>query len=159
MIVDLLSGDRFPGIGAITAGRLWKRLGEDLYAALDRDDGPALAEALGEDRKTERQVAVLLDGWRDLGVEIEVLAWLGRNAVPPKLAGAAAACFGESAVAAIEGDPYRLCLVGGGWDEVDVLAVRLGIAQGRSPPIGGRGRPLRHQTLHQGGHRRGDRDP
>ncbi|MDX0315716.1 hypothetical protein GOC54_32750 [Sinorhizobium meliloti] len=121
IIRHLATDKRFPGIGWATAKRLLTAFGETLYDRIrDRELKP-LADVIG----AERAVAIV-DGFGMLCDEVEILRWLDRYGVAPRVAGAAARVWGIGAIDRIKADPYAMTLLKP-WQDVDARALRLGV--------------------------------
>ncbi|WP_026187694.1 AAA family ATPase [Ensifer sp. BR816] len=122
IIRHLATDKRFPGIGWVTANRLWTAFGEAIYDRIrDRELKP-LADVVG----AERAVAIV-DGFGILCDEVEIFRWLDRYGVSPRVAGAAARVWGLGAIERIKADPYTMTLLEA-WRDVDARALRLGVA-------------------------------
>ncbi|WP_199038192.1 AAA family ATPase [Sphingomonas mollis] len=110
------------GVGRITAGKLWKVHGTDLYRILQDGDAGALAADLGP------VVSVALTNeFRMLADEVHVLEQFDRYGFDAATAMMAAQLWGRSAVQRLEDDPYALSALQP-WRKVDDRARRLGIA-------------------------------
>ena len=121
LITKVLAGSRaFPGIGAVTARKLWDEFGETLYTLLDQGLPSAFAGLIGEELAT-----VLISGWQEMSVEADVYRWLDAHGVPMWIAKKLIAIYGNQVVEKLEENPYRL-LAFTNWTQAD----RLGRASG-----------------------------
>ena len=116
-IVQLLSTNPgFPGIGEVTARRLWKAMGSDLYKKLDEGDEAAFASLVGEDR-----AAILVSGWAPFR-NADLFQWLERVGLDLALSRKLLDVYGADTRDSIEADPYRLIAFGMSFDAADQLA-------------------------------------
>lgn len=116
-IVQLLhKSDDFPGVGEVTARKLWQAHGEDLYKLLDASDRQAIAGVIGD-----KLADVVLDGWGAFGAS-DSLQWLHRTGFDVRIAKSALNVYGQDARAALEEDPYRALALGMSWGGADQLA-------------------------------------
>jgi exodeoxyribonuclease V alpha subunit len=110
-----------PGVGERTATSLWASLGEDLYRRLREGDVATVAKHVGPIAGS-----AIVDAFRLLADEVEVLAVYDRHGVDPRAAAAACALWGRSAIERLAADPYCINVVER-WRRVDERALRLGI--------------------------------
>jgi len=124
LITKVLAGSRsFPGIGAVTARKLWDEFGETLYTLLDRGAPSAFAGLIGEELAT-----VLISGWQELSVEADVYRWLDVHGVPLWIAKKLIAIYGSEVVEKLEENPFRL-LAFTNWTQADRMGRVIGIPQ------------------------------
>ncbi len=117
-IVQLLvRSDDFPGVGEVTARRLWNAFGEDIYRALDEGDEAALCSVIGA-----RLATVVLDGWKVFAAS-DALAWLHRTGIEPRISRDLLETYGPEVKAKVEDDPYRTLAFGMSWSAADHLAI------------------------------------
>jgi exodeoxyribonuclease V alpha subunit len=131
LIVDILRGPRFPGIGDVTARTLWEAMGESLYDVLDAGDTLALQAILGDSERSRAQVKTLLEVWPEVVAEPQVIRWLDRHGVTPRLARKLLDCYGPQTEAKLNENPYRL-LAFAPWSTVDRIALGMGV-EGHDP--------------------------
>ena len=123
LVTKVLAESRaFPGIGTITARKLWNEYGEKIYDLLDDGRPSAFAGLIGEELAN-----VLILGWQEMSVEADVYRWLDARGVPPFLASKLIAIYGREAIAKLEDNPYRL-LAFTSWTQADCLGRASGIA-------------------------------
>lgn len=127
----------FPGIGTVTAQRLWDAHGEELFALLNAGDPEAFVGLVGSELAT-----VLVRGWRALDDAARSYRWLTQHGFPVSLGHKLVAIYGQVPVPPeateearakgrvvwhLEADPYRM-LAFASWSRTDAVARRLGIA-------------------------------
>lgn len=110
------------GVGRVTASKLWKVHGTDLYRILRDGDAAALAADLGPVASV-----ALTNEFRMLADEVHVLERFDRYGFDAATAMMAAKLWGRSAVQRLEDDPYALSALQP-WRKVDDRARRLGIS-------------------------------
>lgn len=117
-IVQMMaSSNDFPGIGEVTARKLWDAFGEDLYEALDEGDESALSDVIGPNL-----ASVVLDGWK-LFAASDALAWLHRSGIEPRISRSLLEVYGSELKAKLEEDPYKTLVFGLSWAAADHLAI------------------------------------
>lgn len=117
-IVQLMArSNDFPGIGEVTARKLWGAFGEELYDALDEADETALSDVIGPNL-----ASVVLDGWK-LFAASDALAWLHRSGIEPRISRSLLEAYGSELKAKLEEDPYRTLVFGMSWAAADHLAI------------------------------------
>lgn len=122
LIVKVLAESKvFPGIGVVTAQKLWSECGDRIYDLLDRGESGVFAGLIGEELAT-----VLITGWHELNVESAVYQWLDARGVSPALASKLVAIYGRETIAKLEDNPYRL-LAFTSWTQADHLGRASGI--------------------------------
>jgi len=116
-----------PGIGKVTADRLFDLYGE---AAVDRlRDSP---EQVAAEAKIRREVAVtaaasLVESKRGEAAKIELIELLHGSGVPERAKAALQKRFGLAAASVIRANPYKLMeFPGVGWSIADSLFLKLG---------------------------------
>lgn len=123
LIIKALAESRaFPGIGAVTARKLWAEYGDRIYDLLDQGCLSPFAGLIGE-----ALANVLVAGWQQLSVEADVYRWIDARGVPPILASKLIAIYGHEVIAKLEDNPYRL-LAFTSWIQADYLGRASGIA-------------------------------
>jgi len=123
LITKVLAGSRaFPGIGAVTARKLWDEFGETLYMLLDQGLPSTFAGLIGAEL-----AAALISGWQEMSVEADVYRWLDAHGVPMWIAKKLIAIYGNEVVEKLEENPYRL-LAFTNWTQADRLGRASGIA-------------------------------
>jgi exodeoxyribonuclease V alpha subunit len=103
IVKTLTESKAFPGIGAVTARKLWDQYGSQLYDLLDQGCSAAFADLIGEELAT-----VLVTGWQELNIEADVYQWLDARGVSPGLAARMLTIYGHEVIAKLEGNPYLL---------------------------------------------------
>ncbi len=126
MIVGFLS--RHPafhglGIGKAKAARLWAKLGRRLPVALAGGDITALSTVL-----PEHIAAKLVDAWRSVMDEANVIAFLDQHGFDLRLANKLRAVWPEGTIAKLHDNPYRM-LAFANWERVDRVARLLGVTE------------------------------
>jgi exodeoxyribonuclease V alpha subunit len=109
------------GVGRVTAAKLWKVHGTDLYRILQDGDAAALAADLGPVASV-----ALTNEFRMLADEVHVLERFDRYGFDAATAMMAAQLWGRSAVQRLEDNPYALSALQP-WRKVDDRARRLGL--------------------------------
>jgi exodeoxyribonuclease V alpha subunit len=123
LIVKALTESKaFPGVGAVTARKLWDQFGERLYELLDQGDPSVFAEIMGEEL-----AKALLSGWEATKLEADVYRWLDARGVSPGLAAKLMTIYGDEVITKLEGNPYLL-LAFTSWIQADELGRAAGIA-------------------------------
>ena len=117
----IATNPKIPGVGAKTASRLWEALGTDLYDALKRADVASIAAHVGP-----RAAQDIVNAFRLLADEVDVLAAYDRYGVDPRAAVAACALWGREAIERLARDPYAIAIVEP-WVKVDERALRFGV--------------------------------
>jgi len=116
-IVQLLAcSPAFPGIGDVTARRLWDALGEDLYTCLEDCDRSSLEALIGS-----HLTDVILEGWAAYG-NADAIRFFQRVGFDLKVARRILEIYEDDALDAIRSDPYRLLTFGMTWLVIDELA-------------------------------------
>ena len=110
------------GVGRITAGKLWKVHGTDLYRILQEGDAAALAADLGPVASV-----ALTNEFRMFADEVHVLERFDRYGFDAATSMMAVQLWGRAAVEKLDSDPYVLSALQP-WRKVDDRARRLGIA-------------------------------
>jgi len=126
LIVDFLS--RHPafhglGIGKAKAARLWAKLGRRLPLALAGGDITALSTVI-----PEHIAAKLVDAWRSVMDEANVIAFLDQHGFDLRLANKLRAVWPEGTIAKLHDNPYRM-LAFADWERVDRVARLLGVTE------------------------------
>lgn len=117
-IVQLLSTSPvFPGVGDVKARRLWEKLGEALYDALDSADHKTLADVVGAELAD-----TLVGGWQTYG-NADAIRLFQRIGLDLRVSRKLWTIHGMQALEALESDPYRLLSFGMTWAAVDALAL------------------------------------
>ena len=111
------------GIGKVKAAKLWAELGQRLPAALAGGDITALSAVL-----PEHIAASLVETWRSVMDEANVIAFLDQHGFDLRLANKLRAVWPEGTVAKLHGNPYRM-LAFANWERVDHVARLLGVAE------------------------------
>ena len=119
----LAASKSFPGVGVVTARKLWDEFGEHLYDLLDAGDAATLSGLVGQELGS-----VLVEGWQEMSVESKVYRWLDSHGVPPLLSKKLIDIYGSETVEKLNENPYRL-LAFTSWKQAD----RLGLAAGIVP--------------------------
>ena len=127
LLVRLLAGQRFPGVGEATANRLWDAYGEQLVDVLDAADSDALLRVLPDDARSRAQVETILVEWPMVDAEPRILASFDRVGIPLHIAAKLLAIYGADALDRLHADPYRL-LAFSSWKTTDAIARRMGVA-------------------------------
>lgn len=112
----LSSGSRFTGIGPALANQLWTRFGEEIFEILERGDLKRLEAILAADVAQN-----LVEQWKDFAVT-DVVRWLDRHRMNPRLGMKIVGYYGSEAIAKLNLDPYRLLAFDSNWRRVDKLA-------------------------------------
>lgn len=116
-VVQLLArSPAFPGIGEVKARKLWERLGEGLYAALEDADHERLSACIGSDLAT-----VLLEGWAAFG-DADAVAAFQRIGLDLSVSQKVLAAYRTDALTSVREDPYRLLAFGLSWATTDQVA-------------------------------------
>ncbi|WNO03171.1 ATP-dependent DNA helicase [Rhodoferax mekongensis] len=115
-IISLLKGEQFPGIGPVTAQRVWDTLGESLYDALDKADYACLEAVVGSSN-----ALTLISGWKYYSCP-ELLRWLQDANIDVRTGKKLLRVYGGDALEKLREDPYRLLALGMSWQEADKLA-------------------------------------
>lgn len=124
-IVEFLaSRPEFAGVGKVTAARLWKHFGRDLYSVLGNGDIDRLAEVL--DRN---QASIVVEAWANQLALADCVVFFDENGIDSKIAYKAVNFWGSDALAKIRDNPYRLLTICS-WHEIDRVASDLGIPAG-----------------------------
>jgi exodeoxyribonuclease V alpha subunit len=121
IVKALTESNAFPGIGAVTARKLWDEYGERIYELLDEGHPAVFAETIGEEL-----AKVLLSGWEAINVEAGVYRWLDARGVSPGLAAKLMTIYGDEVITKLEGNPYLL-LAFTSWSQADALGRAAGI--------------------------------
>ena len=124
LIIDFLS--KHPafdglGIGKVKATRLWKNFGSDLYEILSRGDVEKLTYVLPEET-----AARLVEAWRTVSEEAEIISFLDVHGFEAHLAGKVRKIWRGDALTKLKENPYRM-LAFAGWEKVDRMARALGV--------------------------------
>lgn len=105
-IVGLMSKHPdFAWLSALSAKRLWKRLGERLYDALSEANVQALAD--GANISTMNAMA-LIRCWRQYTLELDICSFLEMHDLPRELAGPVAKYWGKNFREVLTTNPYIL---------------------------------------------------
>lgn len=121
-VIALLSNADFPGVGPVTAEKLWDEYQDSLYAILDDGDTDRIAAIIGE------QLAnVVVSGWA-FYANSALLRWMQEVGLDVRIGRKIIKIYQKDALPKIISDPYRLFCLGMDWDAVDHLAiVKMGI--------------------------------
>jgi len=111
------------GIGKAKAARLWAKLGRRLPVALAGGDITALSTVL-----PEHVAAKLVDAWRSVMDEANVIAFLDQHGFDLRLANKLGAVWPEGTIAKLHDNPYRM-LAFANWERVDRVARLLGVTE------------------------------
>lgn len=112
----------FPGIGETTATKLFDAFGESLNDILGKRDVEQLSTIVSESVAQK-----LVDAWGERQVEMELVEYLDQHGFGPRLTKKLVQCWGDSARAMLEANPY-LMLAFAGWGVVDAGAMKLKVA-------------------------------
>jgi exodeoxyribonuclease V alpha subunit len=121
IVRHLAEDPAFEGIGYATAAKLWKALGDRLYAALGNGDVACLAEVIGPDR-AER----LAGAWREKLAEGDVVVWLSEHGFDARLAKKIIRIWGAEAAGKLREQPYAMMALAN-WRAVDAAGLQMGI--------------------------------
>lgn len=121
IVRHLAEDPAFEGIGYATAAKLWKAMGEGLYAALGNGDVACLAEVIGPDR-AER----LAGAWREKLAEGDVVVWLSEHGFDARLAKKIIRLWGAEAAGKLREQPYAMMALAN-WRVVDAAGLQMGI--------------------------------
>jgi exodeoxyribonuclease V alpha subunit len=118
----LMRHSDLPGIREATSDLLWDRFGQGLYDVLDQGDYQALVDVIHPDK-----AAMLIEVWQRENLS-QTIQWLAKHDVNPKVARRLVQIHGTESRQRVEEDCYRLLSYAARWEEVDGLAVELGVA-------------------------------
>ena len=105
-IVDLLSKHpSFAWLSAISASRLWKRLGEEIGSALAE---PNILKLAGGANISIASAIALAKSWRQYALELDAMSFLTMHNLPAVLAGPVIAYWGRSFCEKLTNNPYIL---------------------------------------------------
>lgn len=124
LLVRYLSRSKsFPGIGEVTAAKLYDEFGEELDEVLLSGDVERLSKVV-----SSAVADVLVAGWRARQSEMELVSYLDLHGFEPRLADKLIQCWGDAAKATLEANPYLLLAIAG-WSRVDAEARKIGVDQ------------------------------
>lgn len=109
--------DNAKGIGEVKATKLFDRLGESLYEALDNEDHSAIKDVI----QAENIRAALFETWAKTG-DAKTLRFVQEKGIPLDLARKAIKFHKKNTIWALTDDPYRLLSFEGQWQRVDEIA-------------------------------------
>ena len=109
--------DSAKGIGEVKATKLWDRLGESLYEALDNEDHSAIEDVIQSDVVRTG----LFETWAKNG-DAKTLRFVQDKGIPLDLARKAIKFHKKNTIWALTDDPYRLLSFEGQWLRVDEIA-------------------------------------
>jgi exodeoxyribonuclease V alpha subunit len=118
----LATRSEFAGVGLATAKRLWAVFGEDLYRILGGGELDRLAEVL-----PRTQAEIVIDAWRTQQAVADMVVFFDEHGLDRRVARKAVDFWGESAVAKLRENPYRLLTICP-WRQIDRVAARLGLS-------------------------------
>ena len=118
----IINSSAFPGVGKKYAQDLWDEFGEDLYGMLAAGD-PTPFETVLKPGLSK----VLVQGWRDSEIGVEVYRWLDKHGVPVWISSKILGIYGNDAIVKLNENPYRL-MAFISWSQVDKVALSLGIS-------------------------------
>lgn len=116
-IVALLAGELFPGIGPVTAQRLWDSLGDTIYKTLDDADFEKLYSVVGP-----KAAHILIEGWTYFN-NTDLLQWMQKANLDISMGRKLLKVYGRHALTRLREDPYRLLGLGMSWQRIDELAL------------------------------------
>lgn len=120
-----LASGAVKGIGPVTARRIVRRFGDRAFEIMDNEIN-RLTEVPGIGRKTLKKIR---KGWSEARGDRELVTFLGEHGVSPGVAARLRKVYGESALATVRANPYRLIsdVRGIGFARADAIARKIGI--------------------------------
>ncbi|MDP5799763.1 AAA family ATPase [Pseudomonas aeruginosa] len=109
--------DHAPGVGEVTATKLWDALQEKLYDVLDSSDHEAISKIV----PSESIRAGLFAAWAENG-DAKTLRFVQDKGIPLDLARKIIKFHKGNTIQALQEDPYRLLSFCGSWRQVDDIA-------------------------------------
>lgn len=143
-LVEMLSGEEFPGIGRRTAERLAGRFGQRLYDLLDNGSHSKLDEVVTQNKK-----AALVAGWPLVREKRKVVRWMDERGLEPKLADTVFEVWGVESIRKLAENPYRL-LFALPWERVDGIAAQMGVSAHNDARLVGAAEAASYQLLDSG---------
>jgi len=113
------------GVGVARASALWEAFGDGLHDVLNEQRADLIASV---ERIPSDVIPRLLEAWKMVMVEAEIVRWLTLYGVPLVISKKLMEYFGKDAVDVIKANPYKL-LAFCSWNKCEAVARQMGIRQ------------------------------